>query len=378
MLDLKTTDKVGGEVQIKESRLAGFDIELDQVTKQFRDVIAVDNVSFGVEKGEFLTLLGPSGCGKTTTLRMIGGFILPTEGEIYIAGEPMGRRPPNQRNTSMVFQNYALFPHMNVYENIAFGLKERKVNKETIRKKVLGILEVIGLTGFEHRKPTELSGGQQQRVALARSLVLEPTSLLLDEPLGALDLKMRKQMQEELKGLQSRLGITFIYVTHDQEEALVMSNKIAVMNQGRIEQFGLAKEVYERPRTRFVAQFIGEANIFNGVVTEVHERSAIVDLFGHPAMISTDQGLEKGQEVEFIVRPEKILLGESARQAGTILHAQVVRVVYKGFMADIVMRGEENLEIRAQEQITGHKSACEVGDMVAVAWPPDHALPIQA
>jgi spermidine/putrescine transport system ATP-binding protein len=358
--------------------LSIFDIELDHVTKRFGDFTAVDDVSFGVEKGEFVTLLGPSGCGKTTTLRMVGGFIFPTTGEISINGVPMRRRPPNKRDSSMVFQNYALFPHMNIFENVAFGLKERKMPKQTIRQKVRDILELVGLSGFENRKPIQLSGGQQQRVALARSLVLEPTVLLLDEPLGALDLKMRKQMQEEVKALQLRLGITFIYVTHDQEEALVMSNTIAVMNKGRIEQIGPPKEIYERPRNQFVAKFIGEANIFQGILTDCNDRWATISLAGCSVTISNDQSLQKGELVEFIVRPEKILLGEPAQHAETTFHAEVARVVYKGSIATIVLKFGDLLEIQAQEQITGHKSTYEIGDKVVTGWLAESAVPIQS
>jgi ABC-type Fe3+/spermidine/putrescine transport system ATPase subunit len=308
---------------------------------------------------------------------MVGGFIFPTEGEIYINGEAMGNRPPNRRNTSMVFQNYALFPHMKVFENIAFGLRERKLSEEIIRQKVQTILGVVGLRGLEHRRATELSGGQQQRVALARSLVIEPTVLLLDEPLGALDLKMRKQMQEELKNLQSRLGITFIYVTHDQEEALVMSNKIAVMNHGRIEQMGSVKDVYERPKTRFVAEFIGEANIFQGKVLHTDEREAILDLMGHSVKVDNEKGLKQGESVEFFVRPEKILLGEAARKTGNSLRAEIVEIIYKGSMINLVLKVADQITLRVQEQMTGQNTPYSVFDQIDVGWSADCALPIK-
>jgi spermidine/putrescine transport system ATP-binding protein len=355
-----------------------FNVELVNVTKRFGDFVAVDNISLGIEKGEFITLLGPSGCGKTTTLRMIGGFILPSEGEVYINGEAMERRPPNQRNTSMVFQNYALFPHLTVYENIAFGLKERKVPKDEISVRVQDILGVVGLRGLENRNPSELSGGQQQRVALARSLVLEPEVLLLDEPLGALDLKIRKQMQEELKSLQSRLQITFVYVTHDQEEALVMSNKIGVMDNGKLEQFDEVKKVYERPRTRFVSQFVGEANILHGVVIQASDRLATVDLAGHKATITNDCELQEGQELEFVVRPEKILFEEAARHAETSIQGKVSNVVYKGSTATITLICEGDFEVRAQEQVSGTTTVYEVGDLVEFGWLAECAFPILA
>src|SRR5512133_3046736 len=243
------------------------DIRLVEVTKRFDDVVAVDGLSLEIERGSFFALLGPSGCGKTTTLRMIGGFEEPTEGTIYLGAEPVTGKPPYKRDVNTVFQSYALFPHLSIFENVAFGLRRRGVSKKDVRGRVLSILELVGLAGLDKRKPRQLSGGQQQRVALARALVNKPRVLLLDEPLGALDLKLRKQMQLELKGIQHDVGITFVHVTHDQEEAMTMADQIAVMNHGRIEQLGTPTELYETPATAFVAGFLGVSNLIRGTVS---------------------------------------------------------------------------------------------------------------
>src|SRR6188472_2130160 len=244
------------------------DVRLERVTKQFGDVAAVDDLSLDIEEGEFFSMLGPSGCGKTTTLRMIGGFEDPTYGTVYLGGRDVTDLPPYKRDVNTVFQSYALFPHLNVFENVAFGLRRRKVGKDEVGTRVKDALKLVDLVGFEERKPPQMSGGQQQRVALARALVNHPKVLLLDEPLGALDLKLRKQMQLELKRIQQEVGITFIYVTHDQEEAMTMSNRLAVMRQGRIEQLGAPEDVYENPATEFVAGFLGASNLLEGEVKE--------------------------------------------------------------------------------------------------------------
>ena len=242
------------------------EVELIDVTKRFADTPAVDSISMEVLQGEFLTLLGPSGCGKTTLLRLIGGFIHPDQGRVLLSGRDVTLLPPFRRNVTTVFQQYALFPHMNVFDNVAFGLKLRRVGRDELTRRVTDSLEMVRLVGLESRFPQELSGGQQQRVALARSIVLNPRVLLLDEPLAALDLKLRKKMQIELKGLQRKLGISFIFVTHDQEEALTMSDRIAVINTGHVEQIGSAQDIYERPVNQFVADFIGLSNILQGTV----------------------------------------------------------------------------------------------------------------
>lgn len=243
-------------------------IELRHLTKTYEDgFTAVSDFNLQIKRGEFVTFLGPSGCGKTTTLRMIAGFDTPTGGEILLNGKNITDLPPNKRPVNTVFQRYALFPHMNIFENIAFGLKQKKLPQEVIVRKVKKVLDLVDLEGFENRSVSTLSGGQQQRVAIARALVNEPEILLLDEPLGALDLKMRKEMQLELKSMHDELGITFIYVTHDQEEALTMSDQIVVMNEGKIQQLGTPEDIYNEPKNAFVADFIGESNIFNGIMT---------------------------------------------------------------------------------------------------------------
>ena len=248
------------------------DVRLDRVTKRFGDFTAVDDLSLEIKQGEFFSLLGPSGCGKTTTLRMIGGFEEVTDGTVYLGDQDVTDLPPFKRDANTVFQNYALFPHLSVFENIAFGLRRRKVPDGEIRGQVAAMLKLVELPGYEQRKPTQLSGGQQQRVALARALINHPRVLLLDEPLGALDLKLRKQMQVELKGIQSEIGITFIFVTHDQEEAMTMSDRIAVMRQGKIEQLGAPEELYERPQTEFVAGFLGVSNLLDAEVAGKDDR----------------------------------------------------------------------------------------------------------
>ena len=250
------------------------DVRLDAVTKRFDDVVAVDELSLEIDRGSFFALLGPSGCGKTTTLRMIGGFEEPTEGTIYLGEEPVTGRPPYKRDVNTVFQSYALFPHLTIFENVAFGLRRRGVRGQDVRGRVTEILRLVGLAGLDKRKPRQLSGGQQQRVALARALVNRPRVLLLDEPLGALDLKLRKQMQLELKAIQHDIGITFVHVTHDQEEAMTMADQIAIMRAGQIEQLGTPTELYERPRTAFVAGFLGISNLLPGTVTGPERRAA--------------------------------------------------------------------------------------------------------
>jgi spermidine/putrescine transport system ATP-binding protein len=244
------------------------DVRLERVTKAFGETVAVDDLSLDIQVGEFFSMLGPSGCGKTTTLRMIGGFEEPTRGTVYLGGRDVTELPPYRRDVNTVFQSYALFPHLDVFENVAFGLRRKKVDRPDVKKRVTDSLRLVDLPGYEKRKPTQLSGGQQQRVALARALVNEPKVLLLDEPLGALDLKLRKQMQLELKRIQTEVGITFIYVTHDQEEAMTMSNRLAVMRHGRVEQIGAPEAVYESPATEFVAGFLGASNLLDGEVKE--------------------------------------------------------------------------------------------------------------
>src|SRR4051795_10510654 len=283
------------------------DVELQGVTKRFGAVVAVDHLDLRIARGAFYSLLGPSGCGKTTTLRMIAGFDQPTEGRIFLEGEPVETVPPYHRNVNTVFQSYALFEHLDVEDNVAFGLKRRKVEKDEIRSRVAEALALVEMKGRENAKPRELSGGQKQRVALARALVNRPAVLLLDEPLGALDLKLRKQMQVELKGIQREVGITFLYVTHDQEEALAMSDRIAVMEDGEVRQCGTPEEVYERPQGPFVAGFIGISNLLPATVDDGGVRLATGQRF--PAPVPGE--CSEGADVYLSVRPEKIWLDES-------------------------------------------------------------------
>jgi spermidine/putrescine transport system ATP-binding protein len=287
-------------------------VELQHVVKRFGDTVAVHDLSLQIRDGEFFSLIGPSGCGKTTTLRMIAGFEQPTDGEIWIGGQPVAGVPAHRRPVNTVFQNYALFPHMTVAENVAFGLEMQKVPKSEIRKRVEEALELVRLPQMAERKPKQLSGGQQQRIALARALVNRPQVLLLDEPLGALDLKLRRAMQIELKQIQSEVGITFIYVTHDQEEAMTMSDRIGIMNEGYLQQVGSPHEVYEQPVNRFVADFIGETNFLPATVTrlETEEEHPMVALAGGVQVLAADQGhdLVLGQPVTLTLRPERINL----------------------------------------------------------------------
>ncbi len=276
-------------------------IDLKNITKEYNGVTVLDDINLYIRKNEFLTLLGPSGCGKTTTLRIIGGFEQPTKGKVIFEGQDITLVPPYKRQINTVFQKYALFPHMDIFDNIAFGLKIKKLPKDEITVKVKEMLRLVNLEGFEHRAIDSLSGGQQQRIAIARALVNEPEILLLDEPLGALDLKLRKDMQIELKHMQKRLGITFIYVTHDQEEALTMSDTIAVMDKGKIQQIGSPVDIYNEPKNAFVAKFIGESNIIDGIMHE----DFVVE-FGDTIFPCVDKGFNKIEKVDVVIRPEDV------------------------------------------------------------------------
>src|SRR6266702_6964878 len=285
-------------------------IALESVSKRFGGIGAVDDVSFPIAEGEFFSLLGPSGCGKTTTLRMIAGFETPDEGRIVLQGRDVTSVSPNRRPVNMVFQHYALFPHMSIYDNVTFGLKVKHVPRQEHRERVQDILRVVSLEGLERRRTRQLSGGQQQRVALARALVNRPAALLLDEPLGALDVKLRKQMQLELKRIQHELGTTFVYVTHDQEEALAMSDRIAVMNRGRVEQIGSPREIYEHPETTFVADFIGSLNAIEVEVDELVGSFALTRIGEHERIIvPIADGVRPGDTVRIAIRPERVRLG---------------------------------------------------------------------
>jgi spermidine/putrescine transport system ATP-binding protein len=310
--------------------MAGGEVQLVDLVKRFTDVTAVAGINLDMPPGEFFSLLGPSGCGKTTTLRMIAGFERPDEGQILLDGVDMAQTPPHKRNVNTVFQNYALFPHLTVEENVGFGLRYKDVSKQAAKKRISEALELVRLGGFERRRPSQLSGGQQQRVALARALVLNPAVLLLDEPLGALDAKLRKALQIELKALQEEIGITFIYVTHDQEEALTMSDRLAVMSNGRVEQIGTPAEVYEEPGTTYVADFLGVSNLMDG-------RCEGVDATGRARLRLGDFELFAGRgdtdllgEVKATIRPERIHLEDHESTGENRIPGMVDRVVYVG------------------------------------------------
>jgi spermidine/putrescine transport system ATP-binding protein len=340
-----------------------YDVSIRNVTKRFGAMTAVDAINLDVPRGHFVTFLGPSGCGKTTTLRMIGGFEFPDSGEISICGEVMGNRPPHQRDTSMVFQSYALFPHMSVAGNIGFGLRERKVPKRQVAEQVQEMLALVELPTHGSHKPRQLSGGQQQRVALARSLVVEPTVLLLDEPLGALDLKLRRQMQIELKHIQQRVGITFIYVTHDQEEALTMSDTIVVMNAGRVEQEGSAEEIFERPKTRFVASFMGaqmlEAQVVDGDSTSTRLRIGSGE-------VTVPGAVARSGQVAVVIRPEKVRL-----DAPDGMPATVRDCVYKGAVMSYRLALEDGTELTADVAHDNPAHRHSTGETVSVGLRPE-------
>ena len=333
-------------------------IELRHISKVYSDngFKAVDDFNLEVKRGEFVTFLGPSGCGKTTTLRMIAGFEMPTSGEILLNGEDISQLPANKRPINTVFQRYALFPHMNIYDNIAFGLKLKKLPKEEIRKKVKRVLDMVDLEGFENRKISTLSGGQQQRIAIARALVNEPEILMLDEPLGALDLKMRQEMQIELKHMHDELGITFIYVTHDQEEALTMSDKIVVLSEGRIQQIGTPEDIYNEPQNAFVADFIGESNIFKGIMTG-HMKVR----FCGGEFIGMDDVAE-GTLVDVVVRPEDVII---TKPEDGIVEGEVVSVIFKG------MHYEVTVESGKYEMVIRTTKCYSVGERIGMKLEPD-------
>lgn len=333
-------------------------IELRHISKVYSDngFKAVDDFNLEVKRGEFVTFLGPSGCGKTTTLRMIAGFEMPTSGEILLNGEDISQLPANKRPINTVFQRYALFPHMNIYDNIAFGLKLKKLPKEEIRKKVKRVLDIVDLEGFENRKISTLSGGQQQRIAIARALVNEPEILMLDEPLGALDLKMRQEMQIELKHMHDELGVTFIYVTHDQEEALTMSDKIVVLSEGRIQQIGTPEDIYNEPQNAFVADFIGESNIFKGIMTG-HMKVR----FCGGEFIGMDD-VPEGTLVDVVVRPEDVII---TKPEDGIIEGEVVSVIFKG------MHYEVTVESGKYEMVIRTTKCYSVGERIGMKLEPD-------
>jgi spermidine/putrescine transport system ATP-binding protein len=349
--------------------MARGEIQLVELTKQFAEVTAVDSIDLEIPGAEFFSLLGPSGCGKTTTLRLIAGFEQPTEGRILLDGADVAYTPPHKRNVNTVFQNYALFPHLNVFDNIAFGLRRAKRQRDEIRQRVARALELVQLTGFERRKSSQLSGGQQQRVALARALILNPAVLLLDEPLGALDAKLRKALQIELKALQQEVGITFLYVTHDQEEALTMSDRLAVMNAGRVEQVGAPQDVYEDPETVFVADFLGVSNLMDATAKgarDGHCRVAVEQYEFEACAGETDTT----GPAKIVIRPERIELEPHGSPSGrNRLPGMVERLVYVGSAVQVIVRAATGETLQALVQNTGKDIPYEQGTPVQLHLP---------
>ena len=346
-------------------------------------VVAVRGIDLAIAEGEFFSMLGPSGCGKTTTMRMIAGFEEPTRGSVFLRDVDVTDVAPNKRDVNMVFQSYALFPHMSVFENVAFGLKRRKVSGPEIRRRVGEMLEIVDLVGREKRSPRELSGGQQQRVAVARALFNRPRALLLDEPLGALDLKLRQHMQVELKRIQREVGVTFVYVTHDQNEALTMSDRIAVMNDGAIEHLGTPRDIYERPATKFVAGFIGTSNLLSGTVTSVaNGRAVIVPGPGEQIVVPVgDDAVRVGDPVELSVRPEKIDLATAPPTADgySVVRGVVTEVVYLGTSTNYNVTTSTGAGVVVFDQNASSAEDIAVrGDNVYLSWNPQHSYPIGA
>ena len=352
-------------------------VELRGLTKRYGGALAADSVDLDIAAGEFFSLLGPSGCGKTTTLRMIAGFEEPTSGSVTLDGEDVTWVSPRRRKVNMVFQDYALFPHMTVAENVAFGLKLAKVAKMELRERVARILASVRLEGYESRRPAQLSGGQRQRVALARALVNEPAALLLDEPLGALDLKLRKEMQLELKAIQQRTGTTFVYVTHDQEEALTMSDRIAVMNGGRVEQVDDARTVYDRPATEFVADFIGTSNLLTLRVDRREGGTLTMDLGGGMSIVAPDPGGAERGTLPITVRPEKVCIGVQPSPGWSCLRGRIAQNVFLGSVTQLVV------ELQTGETLTVHElnddeeaARLAPGAEVTVGWALPHSYAV--
>ena len=351
----------------------GSGLEIRSLAKTFGDFWAVDSIDLSVPEGSFFALLGPSGCGKTTTLRMVAGLERPTAGAIYIGREDISALRPYQRPTNTVFQNYALFPHMTVFENVAFGLRRRKVGD--VRAKVMEMLELVELAQLADRKPTQLSGGQQQRIAVVRALVNRPKVLLLDEPLGALDLKLRRQMQLELKRIQTEVGITFIHVTHDQEEAMTMADTIAVMNHGRIEQLGAPVDLYENPQSAFVAGFLGQSNLMSATVVSRDNDVLAVDFEGTRLTMPARRAKATTGDIEIGVRPEKIQItdGDVVPPGANVVSGTIVDTSFVGVSTQYLVRtaGDEELTVFSQNTSTHVR---RLGDRVTLSWHPEHTF----
>lgn len=362
-----------------DANYAGFQdmIILAGLNKQYGDFTAVKNLNLNVKRGSFLTLLGPSGCGKTTTLRMIAGFEDPTSGSILIAGKHMEHLPPNRRPVNTVFQNYALFPHLNIRQNIGFGLKLKKLKKAEIQAKVEEAIRMVHLEEHADKSPLQLSGGQKQRVSIARAIVNNPKVLLLDEPLGALDLKLRKEMQLELKALQKRLGMTFVYVTHDQEEALTMSDHIIIMNQGNLEQIGTAREIYEAPKTNFVAKFIGETNLFeDAVVKRKNGRSYTLEWKGITMAVESDLNFAEGESAGISVRNENMTVTLEAKQDRNTIPVRYSQTIYVGNLTKHITLFHDGSPINAV-YFSENAEHYQEGQEVYVNWKPEHGVLIK-
>ena len=353
-------------------------LDIRGVTKKFGATVAVDSVNLQIQRGEFFSLLGPSGCGKTTLLRLIAGFEIATEGQILINGQDIAPLPPYKRPVNTVFQHYSLFPHMNVFQNIAFGLERKMLPQDKIGATVKEALDLVRLSGYEKRKPSQLSGGQKQRVALARALVLKPEVLLLDEPLGALDMKLRKEMQVELKNLQEQLKITFIFVTHDQEEALVMSDRIAVMNAGKIEQLGKScTEIFEHPRTQFVANFMGATNLFDGVLTQNSGKNELQIPDG--PSFEVVPGERPPGNTRFTVRPEKMLLSNEPLSGRVSLPVTVVDEIYQGTNTNWIVEyaGRQITVVEQNSKVAEETARFSRGDRAYLSWNPKHTIVLE-
>ena len=358
------------------------DVRFEHITKRFGDAYAVEDLNLEVHAGEFFSLLGPSGCGKTTSLRMLGGFEEPTEGRVLIGGEDVTDLPPYRRDVNTVFQSYALFPHLDVYQNVAFGLRRQGVDKGEIKRRVGEMLEMVDLPGFERRQPAQLSGGQQQRVALARALVNQPKLLLLDEPMSALDAKLRRQMQVELKRIQSQVGITFIYVTHDQEEAMTMSDRLAVMWHGKIEGMGTPKDVYDNPTSEFVATFLGASNLLGGkIVRSEDNRTTVLTDGGVEIIVPSERVPDLSMtSVKVGVRPEKIdLVPEGSERAPghNILRGRVRVSTFTGVGNQYIVETESGVEVTVYAQNIGSQFAPRSGDNVVLTWPEEHTFTVR-
>src|SRR5438105_3796435 len=351
--------------------MAGGVVRLHHLVKRFADVVAVDGINVEIPGGEFFSLLGPSGCGKTTTLRLVAGFEQPTDGRILLDGVDMAHTPPHKRKVNTVFQSYALFPHLSVHENVAFGLRFKDVSKQDSNRRVAEALALVQLEGFDKRRPSQLSGGQQQRVALARALILNPSVLLLDEPLGALDAKLRKALQVELKALQERVGITFIYVTHDQEEALTMSDRLAVMQRGRIEQIGTPSDVYQEPATAYVADFLGVSNLMSAVAAGPASNGCCRVRIGDFELLAGKGDVRATGDVRVVIRPERVRLEVHGSAGENRLPGMVERAVFQGSTTQVIVRLAHGDTLQSLVTNEGDRPGYEQGTPVSAHLPPE-------